>query len=216
MSASRQATPAAAMVALVTARTCVSAVPASHGWRWQLRRRKTSPNPVVQTESDTITVATSTHSDRSSIQVRAHTSATHAPVSMVRRHASVVRSGCRPGSSATFSCQDEHCADDSRHADPDHRQPDHQRSGQRIVSPHRGLHLTPTNECSDRDRRSKHDAGDAENPAPDLIHARGEQLTHGDTACKQGQRSASPRQKRPLVGQRESVIGFVVDPRRIT
>ena len=39
MSTSRLATPAAAMVALVMARTCVCGVSGSHGCLWQLRRR---------------------------------------------------------------------------------------------------------------------------------------------------------------------------------
>ena len=117
---------------------------------------------------------------------------------------SCVQAADRNQVSATLSCQDEHRADDSRHAVPITVNRIISAPWQRFVS-----------ECPDLDRSGKHNAGDAENPVPDLFHARREQLTHRDTACQQGQRNASPRQEGPLVGERKSVIGFLVDPRRI-
>ena len=79
---------------------------------------------------------------------------------------------------------------------------------QRISAPHGALHAEPAQVAAGAEHGAAADGEQGEQRPPTRHVERVDELAHGDPAGEQAERRADPGQERPLVGQREAVVGL--------
>ena len=79
---------------------------------------------------------------------------------------------------------------------------------QRLAAPHGPLHAEPAQVAAGAEHDAAADGEQRQQRAPAGDVERIDELAHGDAAGEQAERRADPGQERPLVGEREPVVGL--------